>query len=337
MSHLFESGVFTKGETAWHGLGLVLDGACSVREGFSLAKADWRVLESPVYDADMAPIDGFKQLKRSDNGFSFGIRSETYKIIQNEELMRVAEAFEHVAPLSALCVLDEGKKVTFASEIIGQQADILPGDSIKSYLVGVTSHDASVAFQVMFSPVRVVCQNTLSQALGLAQKSDKNKRLKVRHTLNSQQLIDRIPDILDVQNQKFTAGINELRAMARKPCNMAEFRGYISTVFASQLMGTINEVRGDDTTARPKILEDLPLWEIIQNKFEGGLIGGDISGVGGTFWAAYNSVTEFLTHDVGTAKNKMKAQSDRLEALYWGKSAELLNSAHNLALTATLA
>lgn len=337
MAHQFQSGVLTQGETAWHGLGTVLGGSCSAREGFFLANADWRVLESPVYDGNLQPIEGHKHLTRSDNGFSFGIQSDTYKVIQNSELARVAEAFEHQAPLSAVCVLDKGRKVAFTSEIKSSSADILPGDTIKSYLVGVTSHDAKVAFQIIFSPVRVVCANTMAQALGVADKSDKNKRLKIRHTLNAQQLIDRIPEILDMQNQKFSAGVAELRAMAAKPCSMAEFRQYVSSVFASQLVGTINDIRGDDKTARAKTLEDLPLWEIVQNKFNGAAIGGDIAGVSGTYWAAYNSITEFLTHDVGTAKNKLKAQSDRLESLYWGKSSDLLNVAHSVALAATLA
>lgn len=47
-----------------------------------------------------------------------------------------------------------------------------PGDLVNQYLVGCTSHDGTVAFSVFFSPIRVVCQNTLSAALGLASQAN---------------------------------------------------------------------------------------------------------------------------------------------------------------------
>ncbi|MFO7630560.1 MAG: DUF932 domain-containing protein [Prochlorococcaceae cyanobacterium] len=43
---------------------------------------------------------------------------------------------------------------------------------VNQYLVGCTSHDGTVAFSVFFSPIRVVCQNTLSAALGLASQAN---------------------------------------------------------------------------------------------------------------------------------------------------------------------
>ena len=335
MSHEFTSGVSTNGQVSWHGLETVVAGNLSAREAFKIAQADWQVKSSPVYNSDMQPIAGYQHLTRSDNGASLAVHSETYRIIQNEELIRVAEAFEAYGRLSAVCVLRGGARVTFCSEITDATAEVLPGDAVRCYLVGITSHDGKVAFQVLFSPVRVVCNNTMSQAIGIADRGDASHRIKIRHTLNAESLIRQIPQLIDVQSRQFKGGVEELRAMAAKPCKMVEFRDYVSAVFADQLKGTINDKRGDDTTARPKTLEDLPLWELVSRKFEGQAIGSSIPGVEGTVWQAYNSITEFLSHDVGKAKDKMKAAADRMEALYWGKSADLLTSAHNLALAAT--
>jgi hypothetical protein len=159
----------------------------------------------------------------------------------------------------------------------------------------------------MFSPVRVVCQNTLSQAIGIAANGDQAHRVKIRHTLNADQLIKNIPQLIDVQRRQFTGGVAELKAMAAQPCPMAEFRAYVSAVFADQLAGTINAERGNPASARPKVLDDLPQWEILSRKFDGAAIGASIPGVSGTVWGAYNAITEFLTHDAGKTKTDNNA------------------------------
>jgi phage/plasmid-like protein (TIGR03299 family) len=337
MAHEFTSGVFTNNQTAWHGLGLVLPGPCSAREGFALAQADWSVISSPIFNGNLEPIEGFQQLTRSDSGAHLAVHPDSYRIIQNEELLRVAEAFEAHASLSAVCVLRGGARVTFSMEITDCAADILPSDEVRAYLVGVTSHDGRIAFQVLFSPVRVVCQNTLAQALGIAASGDAVHRVKIRHTLNADQLIRGIPQLVDLQRRQFSGGVAELKAMAAQPCRMADFRQYVSTVFADQLTGTTNQERGNPASARPKVLEDLPQWEILCRKFDGGAIGAGIPGVSGTVWGAYNAITEFLTHDAGKAKDPGKAAAARLEALYWGDSADRLTVAHRAALAATRA
>jgi phage/plasmid-like protein (TIGR03299 family) len=337
MPHEFTSGVFTKNQTAWHGLGIVLPGPCSAREGFQLAQADWTVISQPVHDPDMNPWEGYQGLHRSDNGARLIIQPDSYKVIQNSELLKVAEAFEAHASLSAVVVLRGGLRVSFTMEITDACADILPGDTVRSYLVGATGHDGKLAFQILFSPVRVVCQNTLSQAIGIAANGEQAHRVKIRHTLNADQLIKNIPQLIDIQRRQFSGGVEELKAMAAQPCRMAEFRAYVSTVFQDQLSGTINAERGNPASARPKILEDLPQWEILNRKFHGAAIGASIPGVQGTVWAAYNAITEFLTHDAGKAKDPNKAAAARLEALYWGDSADRLTIAHRAALAATLA
>jgi phage/plasmid-like protein (TIGR03299 family) len=212
------------------------------------------------------------------------------------------------------------------------EADVLPGDTIHQYLVGCTSHDGSIAFQVMFSPIRVVCQNTLSYALGRAAAGASTKKMRIRHTKNANALIDHLPSIIDMQRQQFTVGIEELKVMAAKPCTSALFRQYCEQVFADQLVGMTNDKRGDKTTARPKKLEDLTAWDSVANKFHGEGIGFDIPGVQGTMWGAYQAITEYFSHDAGRATDSIEAARHRLESLYWGTGAATITKAHSLAL-----
>jgi phage/plasmid-like protein (TIGR03299 family) len=336
MSHQFSSGAFFHGQAAWHGLGTVVDGTLPAREAFALGNADWEVLSTPILDPTGQPIDGYQAITRGDNGKVLSVQKASYTIVQNEQLIRLAEALHEDAEMSAVCVLDEGRKVTFTAKINGAEGEVLKGDEICQYLVGATSHDGSISFQTLFTPVRVVCNNTLSAALGHADRTGataKGKRISIRHTTNCNTLIDRLPEIIDIKRQQFTAGLEELEAMAAKPCTTAQFKAYCEKVFADQLAGIVNDKRGDKTTARPKTLQDLPAWDSVANKFAGDGIGFDIKGVQGTYWGAYNAVTEWATHEAGRG-NDLEAARRRLESLYWGTSAATIAKAHALALAA---
>jgi len=61
----------------------------------------------------------------------------------------------------AVCVLADGKRVTFTARVLGAEEDVTPGDPVQQYLIGCTSHDGSIPFQLLFSPIRVGCQNML--------------------------------------------------------------------------------------------------------------------------------------------------------------------------------
>jgi phage/plasmid-like protein (TIGR03299 family) len=329
MAHQFTSGVFLHNKPAWHRLGVVVDGTLPAREAFRLAEADFSVAARPVFDADMQPIAGYQAITRLDTGKTLSVMTETYTPIQNEALIRIAEALHEDTSMDAVCVLAEGKRVTFTARIRGAEGDVVPGDPVRQYLIGCTSHDGSIPFQLLFSPIRVVCQNTLSAALGLANMPhQKENSIRIRHTKNADALIRRLPDLVDIKRCQFLGGLAELKQMASTPCSESKFRKYISDVFADQLSGTVNAVRGDHRTARPKMLEDLPGWPSLLRKFNGEAIGSDLRATHGTAWAAYQAVTEYLSHESGRNKDPDLAARQRFESLYWGKSAETIKTAH---------
>lgn len=338
MAHQFSSGVFFNNEPAWHKLGTVLDGTLPAREAFAIANADWNVLSTPIFDPAGQPISGYQAITRGDNGAVLSVQKDSYTIVQNEQLIKLAEALREDASMDAVVVLSEGRKVAFTARINNSEGEVVKNDEICQYLIGCTSHDGSIAFQTIFSPIRVVCQNTLSATLNHADRQDaagKRKRMSIRHTTNCNALIERLPEIIDFKRQQFSHTLEELQAMAAKPCSSEQFQLYCSQVFADQLAGTVNDKRGDKATARPKTLQDLPAWNSIAAKFHGEGIGSTIKGVEGTMWGAYNAITEHLTHDAGrAASDSIETARKRLESLYWGTGAVVLNKAHALALAA---
>ena len=130
MAHQFTSGVFLHNQSAWHKLGTVLDGTLPAREAFRIAKADFTVAGRPIYDADMRPIDGYQAITRTDTGTTLSVMNGTYTLVQNEQLIRLAEALHEDATMDAVCVLAEGRKVTFTARIRQAEGDVLRGDTI---------------------------------------------------------------------------------------------------------------------------------------------------------------------------------------------------------------
>ena len=333
MAHQFSSGVFCYNKPAWHKLGLVVDGTLPARVAFSLAKADFQVAGRAVYDQDLRTIPGYQAITRLDTGRTLSVMTSSYTPIQNESLIQIAEALHEDINLDAVCVLEEGKRVTFTARIIGAEGDVVPGDSVRQYLIGCTSHDGSIPFQLLFSPIRVVCQNTLSAALGLANRQHhRDDSIRIRHTRNAASLIEKLPELIDLKRKRFIGGLDELKHMAHTPCNLLQFRNYISNVFADQLQGTVNESRGDKNTARPKVLEDLPAWSNLLLKYEGSAIGSDLPASRGTVWSAYQAVTEYISHDSGRTKDPVEAARKRFESMYFGQNVDTLNKAHQVAL-----
>lgn len=135
MSHQFTSGVFLHGQSAWHKLGTVLDGTLPAREAFRIAQADFTVAGRSVYDADMRQVEGYQAITRTDTGTVLAVMNSTYTLVQNEQLIRLAEALHEDTTMDAVCVLAEGRKVTFTARIRLAEGDVLRGDPVQQYLV----------------------------------------------------------------------------------------------------------------------------------------------------------------------------------------------------------
>ena len=308
MSHEFETGFFVK-DAAWHRLGTVLDNPPSTQQAIIDAGLDWNVLKEPLYRKkgdSFVEVPTHKALIRETDEKQLGVVSNLYNPLQNKDAFKWFDCLLHEGDvaLDAAGSLREGKRIWILSKINILPIEIQDGDAIEPYLLLHNSHDGSTAIWLQFTPVRVVCQNTLSYASASRYEDEKNRKaLHIRHNSNIEQKLNLAHQALDLARQTFNNSIDEYKAMANKLVTTELFELYLSNIF--QL---------EDPTKHKA-------FSLIQENFESGR-----GNQGKTLWDCYNGFTEYLDHQKG------RTESSRLESTWFGDSSRLRVKAHNAAL-----
>lgn len=333
MSHEVESMMYVN-ETPWHGLGLKLNKPPTTREAIVCAGLDWKVSLQPVYckmpeptsnedgQYDMFPQLDHKAVVRSDNRKVLGVVGPTYKPLQNEDAFSFFDPFVEsgAATLETAGSLREGKRVWILAKVAGDPMEIVKGDAIERFILLSNGHDGSMAIRCGFTPVRVVCSNTL----GMAHGDKGSKLIRVRHTNKAKSTLEIIRDTMKVVNAEFEATAEQFKALAKTDIVLNDLKEYVRLVFkpqAVQVMEGANiglDEKEKDGRADKLLNKIIPL-------FENGR-GNNLPGVAGTLWGAYNAVTEFTTWERG------RNQDNRLDSLWFGDSANVNQRALQVAM-----
>lgn len=193
--------------TPWHKLGTVTKEALRSDEVIKISNLDYNVVKVPnlislgracrTAESEKIPFnsDSFSRLKenlipsstsfsniRTDNWDVLGEVGKNYEVVQNHEMFTFIDDLvgNKEARFETAGCLGKGE-VIFMSLKLPDIIRFNNGDDIgENYLLLVSSHDGSRQIDVLFTPVRVVCQNTLNMALS---KGFKN-RISMKHTKN---------------------------------------------------------------------------------------------------------------------------------------------------------
>lgn len=213
----------SKRELSWHKLGKVVE-AMTSEEAIELGGLNFEVGIEPIYIAgqklnnnevknfdnvikqklseganieyyERQTVKGSFATVRKDNNFPLGVVGGRYTPIQNKEAFdffdnAIGEGHSQYETAGAL---GNGETVFITAKLPNyiKVAD----ENIDSYLLFTMSHDGSGAVMVMFTPIRVVCNNTLSMAIGEA----KNK-VMFRHTKSAKEKMKNLEKVLGMTN-----------------------------------------------------------------------------------------------------------------------------------------
>lgn len=107
---------------------------------------------------------------------SFGFASPDYKILQNMEIAKAMDTLTDIWPCETVGALGKGETI-FITLDAGERE--VRGELIRQYFLVTDTRDGGTSMKIAFTPVRVVCQNTLVTGLKSALIS-----LSMEHTGN---------------------------------------------------------------------------------------------------------------------------------------------------------
>lgn len=154
------------GQVPWHGLGVRIDGKPTIDKMIKAADLDWQVEKRDIFLEGGVKIEGHFALTRDEDGKVFDICGSRYVPVQNREAFEFFKEFveEGDATLETAGALHGGKYVWGLANL-GQSFKLAKGDEIKGYVLVGCPHEQGKSLLIKFTPIRVVCSNTLAMAL----------------------------------------------------------------------------------------------------------------------------------------------------------------------------
>jgi phage/plasmid-like protein (TIGR03299 family) len=292
----------------WHNLGQSVDGAFTSKEALEKANLGFTVEKRPLFttwrDSHIEVPNNFANV-RTDTEKVLGVVGKGYTIVQNVEAFDFFDSIigEGVAAYETAGALGDGERVWISAKM--PKDIIVKGiDVINQYLLLSLSHDGSSTVQCDFTPVRVVCQNTLSQAL-----SSMQCRISLRHTKTVQEKLAQAHKLLGLVAKQTEAASIEYNKLANTDVKSeVNVTSYLDLVFG--------KIEDSDTKKRFNIRED------VKRLFVAGK-GND----GKSLWSLYNAVTEYTDHE-----RTVKENTNIAEAAIFGSAVGIKAKAYTAAL-----
>jgi len=286
------------GETPWHGLGNQLDEAPTIGEAIDAAGLDWEVGLKDLQTVDGVPVSHRATYRKTD-GSILGVVGPRYTPLQNRDAFDWFQPFLDAGEcnLHTAGSLHSGQKVWVLAQLNRDNSEIVKGDEVCKFILLSNSHDGSTAIRVGYTPIRVVCVNTLSYA----HKHTNSQLIRIRHTRSSQKNLEQVRDIMDNINVGFEATADQYRFLASKTFNQKDIEKYVKIVL--NIKGADEDIK----TRTRNIMDD------ILARIEGPKQSA--ANVRGTYWAAYMGFNEYLNYAKG------RTVDNRLDSLWFGQNA----------------
>lgn len=315
------------GEPPWHKLGTRFEKPPeTAREAITAAQLDWQVVKKPVYAFDggaFCIVPGYQATVRADRWGEpdcapFGLVGDSYQVLQNREAFAFFDPVIESggATYETAGALGDGGRIWVLARVKGD-IHVKGKDRVERYLLLSNGHDGKTALRIRFTPVRVVCTNTLSTALTIGQGI-----LRTHHGHGMARRVERTQEAVKGILARYAHLATRYERMASVQLTHEKLATYVNTVFpAPRQKPNQSEQSYTEALQRNNVLRDTSA-----RLFEHGR-GNDQPAIRGTLWAAYNGVAEMVDHHLPYG-----GRSHRFEELCFGDGERTKRRAFDVAL-----
>jgi phage/plasmid-like protein (TIGR03299 family) len=299
------------GETPWHGLGAQVSNDLTPVQMMDKAGLNWSVEKENLVTVSGKPIAGKQALIRSTDGKVLDVVGDDWNPVQNEEAFQFFSEYVLAGDMEMNTAgsLKGGRNV-WALAKVKESFTILGEDQVDSYLLFSNPHQYGKAIDVRFTPIRVVCNNTLTMSLNSTSKN----QVKLNH--RSVFDADTVKTTLGIAHEKFGKYKEMAEFLASKKFSVDSLIQYYNDVFPH----TYNKDKGTSITKADDLTKTAKAAMEVLHTQPGANLGE------GTWWQAFNSVTYLTDHKMG------RSADTRMESAWFGINQARKVKAANLAV-----
>lgn len=301
------------GEVPWHGLGKRVPADVSPEQMLKAANLDWAVEKRPLfYNTKTGPIlTKTNALVRSTDEKVLTIISDNWNPVQNLEAFEFFNDFVMAGDMEMHTAgsLRDGKMV-WAMAQIKDSFELFGGDKVEGYLLFSNPHEFGRSIDIRFTPVRVVCNNTLTMALdGKAKHA-----VKVSHRIKFDG--DDVKETLGIAKDQLQRYKEQALFLGQRKYKKENIVEYFNRVFPSL---SKDEFKKQDLSKAP-ISRQAEEAMVLLHTQPGARFAE------GSWWQAFNTVTYMADHKLG------RSQDSRLSSSWYGLNRAKKEKALDLAI-----
>lgn len=292
------------GDVPWHRLGKKVSPDLTPVQMLDEAGLNWTVEKSPAF----VNIEGewkntnTSALVRSFDNKILDMVSDDWNPVQNIEAFEFFNDFVGAGDMQMHTAGSlKGGQIVWALAKVNESFELFGGDRIDSYLLFSNFHKYGHSTDVRFTPIRVVCNNTLSLSLSSAVE----RMVKINHRKEFKP--DNVKEMLGISSEKLATYKEMAAFLGSKMYKGETLVEYFGRVFPHT--NTEKELSRNASRAL-SLVESQPGAEFAE----------------GSWWSAFNAVTYMTDHLVG------RSDDSRLSSAWYGQNKNLKTKALEIAV-----
>jgi phage/plasmid-like protein (TIGR03299 family) len=295
------------GDLPWHGLGTRVPDDLTPEQMLEAAGLNWEVEKIEAFakvGGKNVSVDRSALVRKTDNKI-LGVVSNDWNPVQNSDAFEffndfIAEGDMEMHTAGSL----RGGQIVWALAKLKDGFSLFGGDSVESYLHFTNFHQYGYSTDVRFTPIRVVCNNTLT--LSLNTKVERMVKISHRREFDG----DNVKLMLGIAAEKLAKYKEMAQFLGSKRYTNENVVDYFKRIFPVAGGDNAKKEISKNANVALGVLDTQPGAEFAR----------------GSWWQAFNTVTYLTDHLAG------RTADTRLASAWYGYNKNLKTKALETAL-----